>query len=124
MSSTALTEHNKQLEISNLMKDRHAGTYTCYATVDDNGRKNSTQESSKVTIRGKKQLNTSCFAHIWQTGRGNYPPLGNIARKHFPWFVHLWETWLGNYVSWFVHLWETWLGNYVFSGLSTFEKHG
>ena len=36
------------------MKDRHAGTYTCHATIDNGGVTKTATESSVVTVRGEK----------------------------------------------------------------------
>ena len=36
------------------MKDHHAGTYTCHATIDDGGVTKNATESSVVTVRGEK----------------------------------------------------------------------
>ena len=52
--SVLLRENNRQLTIKNIMKDRHAGTYTCHATIDDGGVKKTAQESSTVVVRGER----------------------------------------------------------------------
>ncbi|CAB4028805.1 contactin-3-like isoform X1 [Paramuricea clavata] len=53
VNGVLLSETNKVLIIKNIEKYRHAGTYTCHATVEDGGAQKMAKESSKVTIREK-----------------------------------------------------------------------
>ncbi|XP_028407908.1 contactin-3-like [Dendronephthya gigantea] len=53
VDGVSLSEFNKFLVIKNTMKSRHAGTYTCEATIDGNGYKNISTTSNKVLIREK-----------------------------------------------------------------------
>ena len=52
IDGVALSESNKVLIVAKAMKSRHAGTYTCEATIDKNGYKNTSTTTSEVIIRG------------------------------------------------------------------------
>jgi hypothetical protein len=54
VNGVVLTETNKVLIIKSIEKSRHAGTYTCHATIDDGGAQKTAKESSKVIIRGRR----------------------------------------------------------------------
>ena len=53
VDGVALSESNKVLIVAKAMKSRHAGTYTCEATIDKNGYKNASTTTSEVIIRGE-----------------------------------------------------------------------
>ncbi|CAB3990725.1 contactin-4-like isoform X1 [Paramuricea clavata] len=53
VNGVLLSETNKVLYIKKIEKNRHAGTYTCHATIDDGGAQKTAKESSTVTIREK-----------------------------------------------------------------------
>ncbi|CAB4012684.1 neurofascin-like isoform X1 [Paramuricea clavata] len=54
VNGVVLSLFNKVLTIKSIEKNRHAGTYTCHAIIDDGGAQKTAKESSTITIRGRR----------------------------------------------------------------------